>query len=97
MRNDSSGAAIGPQYSNQSTFAHLLVHPPRLSEAQAEASQATTELQLRSPRPRPPSRPPWDLLDEDTQNMCVRALREGCPPEDMHRLLIGVSGQGHQG
>ena len=58
----------------------------------SEASQAVTELQLRSPRPRPPLRPPWGLLSEADQNLCMRALRGGCPPEDMHRLLIGVGG-----
>ena len=26
--------------------------------------------------------------------MCMRALREGCSPEDLHRLLIGVSVSG---
>ncbi|GAX74672.1 hypothetical protein CEUSTIGMA_g2120.t1 [Chlamydomonas eustigma] len=66
----------------------------KLIEAQQEAADALSQMHALTPRPRPPPCPPWDLLDEGQSALCVRALREGCSPEDLHRLLIGISHSG---
>ncbi|KAG1679240.1 hypothetical protein FOA52_009269 [Chlamydomonas sp. UWO 241] len=64
----------------------------RAMEAKLDADAAATALGSRSPRPdQPAATLPWDVLSLTQREAATSALREGCSPEDMHRLLLGRS------
>uniref|UniRef100_A0A7S3VUA7 Uncharacterized protein n=1 Tax=Dunaliella tertiolecta TaxID=3047 RepID=A0A7S3VUA7_DUNTE len=63
----------------------------KLSEARSDYTSMASRLAVRTPRPSQPRMPPWELIKEEESHLTQQALREGCSPKDMHRLLLGVS------
>ncbi|KAF5826650.1 hypothetical protein DUNSADRAFT_2447 [Dunaliella salina] len=63
----------------------------KLSEARSDYTSMASRLAVRTPRPSQPRMPPWELIKEEESHLTQQALREGCSPKDMHRLLLGMS------